>query len=116
MNIKPALFLCVCASAASVPLAAQCPDGAPPPCRTASIATRAAPPAPLSIAVLPFESRSPDSTDAYLADGMTEEIGNRLTRVNRLQVKARGLVGAQWRRTPEPFAAAPINTLPRCRS
>jgi len=56
--------------------------------------------------VLPFESRSPDSSDAYLADGMTEEIANRLTRVNRLQVKARGLVGAQWRRTPEPFAAA----------
>jgi TolB-like protein/tetratricopeptide (TPR) repeat protein len=56
--------------------------------------------------VLPFESRSPDTSEAYLADGMTEEIANRLTRVNRLQVKARGLVGAQWRRTPEPFAAA----------
>jgi serine/threonine-protein kinase len=56
--------------------------------------------------VLPFESRSPDSADAYLADGMTEEVANRLTRVNRLQVKARGLVAAQWRRTAEPFAAA----------
>lgn len=88
-------------------LSAQCPDGAPPPCRVATVAARpAAPISAFSIAVLPFESRSPDSSDAYLAAGMTEEIANRLTRVNRLQVKARGLVGAQWRRTPEPFAAA----------
>jgi TolB-like protein/Flp pilus assembly protein TadD len=73
----------------------------------ATVAARpTAPPSPLSIAVLPFESRSPDSADAYLADGMTEEVANRLTRVARLQVKARGLVGMQWRRTPEPFAAA----------
>jgi TolB-like protein/cytochrome c-type biogenesis protein CcmH/NrfG len=88
-------------------LHAQCADGTPPPCRAA--ATRPAPAAPaaaLSIAVLPFESRSPDSADAYLASGMTEEITNQLTRVGRLQVKARGLVAAQWRRTPEPFDAA----------
>jgi TolB-like protein len=85
----------------------QCPDGTPPPCRAApSVARSAAAPSPLSIAVLPFESRSPDTADAYLAEGMTEEIANRLTRVARLQVKARGLVGTQWRRTPEPFAAA----------
>jgi tetratricopeptide (TPR) repeat protein len=37
---------------------------------------------------------------------MTEEIGNRLTQLGRLQVKARGLVDAQWRRTPDPFDAA----------
>jgi len=96
-----AVPLCLCAA---VPLPSQCPDGTPPPCRGAVVAHPAPP--PLSIAVLPFESRSPDTADAYLAEGMTEEVGNRLTRVSRLQVKARGLVGAQWRRTPEPFAAA----------
>jgi TolB-like protein len=88
-------------------LLAQCPDGTPPPCRVTPTPVRtAAPPPPLSIAVLPFESRSPDTAETYLAEGMTEEVANRLTRVSRLQVKARGLVGAQWRRTPEPFAAA----------
>ncbi len=93
---------------AAVPLAAQCPDGSPPPCRSASARTTqpAAAVPPLSIAVLPFESRSPDPADAYLAEGMTEEIANQLTRVGRLQVKARGLVAAQWRRTPEAFDAA----------
>jgi len=37
---------------------------------------------------------------------MTEEIGNRLTQVGRLQVKARTLVAAQWRRTPDAFETA----------
>jgi TolB-like protein len=101
----------ITASAALASLAvtarAQCPDGTPPPCRVASARTAAAMPAPpLSIAVLPFLSRSPDSADAYLADGMTEEIANQLTHLGRLQVKARGLVAAQWRRTPDPFDAA----------
>ncbi len=83
------------------PLSAQCPDGTPPPC-----GPRPAPPAPTSVAVLPFQNRSPDSTDAYLAEAMTEEVGNRLTQLGRLHVKARGLVDAQWRRTPDPFDAA----------
>jgi TolB-like protein/Tfp pilus assembly protein PilF len=87
------------------PLLAQCPDGTPPPCNRATT-VRAAAPAPLSVAVLPFESRSPDSSDAYLADGMTDEIGNRLTQVGRLQIKPRGVVAAQWRRTPESLDAA----------
>ncbi|MEK6769069.1 MAG: hypothetical protein AABY85_08800 [Gemmatimonadota bacterium] len=87
---------------------AQCPDGSPPPCRSQPVArvASAPPPAPTSVAVLPFQNRSPDSTDAYLAEGMTEEVGNRLTQLGRLQVKARGLVEAQWRRTPDPFDAA----------
>jgi len=91
------------------PLAAQqCPDGTPPPCNlpAAAVPRPAAPPAPLSIAVLPFSSRSPDTSQAYLAEGMTDEIANQLTRVARLQVRARSLVAAQWRRTPDPFAAA----------
>ena len=85
---------------------AQCPDGTPPPCGTT--APRPAPVAapPLSVAVLPFQSRSPDSADSYLAEGTTEEVTNQLTRLGRLQVKARGLVAAQWRRTPDPFDAA----------
>lgn len=96
-------------AALSRPLAGQCPDGTQPPCRTPAVATpraAAAPPPQLSIAVLPFANRSPDTTDAYLAEGMTEEIANRLAQLGRLQVKARTLVAAQWRRTPDPFDAA----------
>ena len=53
------------------PLFAQCPDGSAPPCRVA----RPAPlPAANSVAVLYFENRSRDSSDAYLAEGLTEAI------------------------------------------
>lgn len=38
------------------------------------------------LAVLPFEDRSRDRTDAYLADGFTEEIGSRVARVPQLAV------------------------------
>ncbi len=41
---------------------------------------------PPSLAVLPFENRSRDTTDAYLAEGFTEEIGNRVARVEQLAV------------------------------
>lgn len=87
------------------PLPGQCPDGSPPPCRQPAV-VHAAPPTPTSIAVLPLENRSPDPADAYLAEGMTEEIGNQLTQLGRLQVKARTLVAAQWRRTPQAFETA----------
>jgi TolB-like protein len=83
---------------------AQCPDGTPPPCRSVS-ASRAAP-LPGSIAVLPFTNRSPDSADAYLADALPERIVGRLARVNNLHVKSATAVSAQWRRTPDPMAAA----------
>ena len=59
-----------------------------------------------SVAVLYFDNRSRDTADAYLADGLTDEITNQLTRLGRLQVKSRGLVAAQWRRTPDPLDAA----------
>jgi TolB-like protein/cytochrome c-type biogenesis protein CcmH/NrfG len=59
-----------------------------------------------SIAVLPFASRSPDTADVYLAEGMTEEVGNRLTQLGRLVVTSRGVVAAQWRRNPDALAAA----------
>ena len=84
--------------------AAQCPDGTPPPCGPQP--GRALAPHPNSIAVLPFGNRSPDTADVYLAEGMTEEVSSHLTRLSRLQVKARSLVLAQWRRTPDPFGAA----------
>jgi len=102
------LVVTLAALALARPLLAQCPDGTPPPCRSpaAARATSAPPPAPTSVAVLPLQNRSPDSADAYLAEGLTEEVGNRLTQLGRLQVKARGLVEAQWRRTPDPFDAA----------
>jgi TolB-like protein/tetratricopeptide (TPR) repeat protein len=60
----------------------------------------------MSIAVLPFENRSPDTADVYIAEGMTDEIANQLARLGRLQVRARSTVLAQWRRTPDPLDAA----------
>ncbi len=72
---------------------AQCPDGAPPPCaRSAPRAASAA----NSVAVLYFESRSGDTTDLALADGITEEITNRLSGIERLTVRSRYLV-RPWR-------------------
>ena len=87
----------------------QCPDGTPPPCRSAAAAStpaRAAPIQPGSIAVFPFSNRSPDSSDAYLADALPEQIIGRLARVQDLKVKSATAVSAQWRRTPDPMAAA----------
>jgi glyoxylase-like metal-dependent hydrolase (beta-lactamase superfamily II) len=55
----------------AIRLSAQCPDGSPPPCRAQP--TRAAPP-PNSVAVLYFDNLSPDTADAYLAEGLTEEL------------------------------------------
>lgn len=68
----------------TVPLSAQCPDGSPPPCRTT-----AARPATSSVAVLYFDNTSRDSGDAYLADGLTEEIITRLGQIDRLRVASR---------------------------
>jgi eukaryotic-like serine/threonine-protein kinase len=42
-----------------------------------------------SVAVLYFESQSPDTADLYLADGLTEEIIGRLGRIARLAVTSR---------------------------
>jgi TolB-like protein len=70
----------------AAPLPAQCPDGTPPPCgRTARTA---APPAN-SVAVLYLDNLSRDTADAFLADGLTEEIIIRLAQVPRLDVKSR---------------------------
>ncbi|HEY2804577.1 MAG TPA: hypothetical protein VGI92_01840 [Gemmatimonadales bacterium] len=68
-------------------LRAQCPDGTPPPCTRA--APRATAPSGNSVAVLAFENLSRDTGDAYIAEGLTEEITARLGQVNRLAVTSR---------------------------
>ena len=84
-----AAFLAVAASVR--PLFAQCPDGTPPPC--ASRVSRAAAPSSLnSVAVLYFENLSRDTTDAYLADGLTEDVTAKLGQVARLAVTSRAAV------------------------
>jgi TolB-like protein/Tfp pilus assembly protein PilF len=80
-------------------LAAQCPDGSPPPC-----GPRSAGPPPRSLAILYFDNLSRDSTDALLADGFTEELIVRLGRVESLQVKSRGVVQRYRGQTPDPTA------------
>jgi len=65
---------------------AQCPDGTPPPCARPA---RVAAPPPNSVAVMYFENLSRDTSDAYLADGLTDEIILRLQQVRRLEVKSR---------------------------
>lgn len=52
----------------------------------------APPPDGATVAVLYFENRSADTTDAYLADGLTEELIARLGQVERLSVKSRTAV------------------------
>jgi TolB-like protein/Tfp pilus assembly protein PilF len=74
-------------STLAAPLHAQCPDGSSPPC--ARVAARAPAPAANSVAVLYFDNLSPDTVDAFLADGLTEEIIIRLGQVQRLAVKSR---------------------------
>ena len=57
-------------------------------------------PAATSVAVLSFDNLSPDTADAYLVDGLTEEVTSRLGDVGRLQVKSRN---AARRITATPF-------------
>jgi TolB-like protein/tetratricopeptide (TPR) repeat protein len=72
------------AVALAAPLEAQCPDGSRPPCAAPRTATASAP-APNSVAVLYFDSR--DTADAFLAEGVSEEIATSLGKVPRLVVK-----------------------------
>ena len=71
--------------AGAAPLAGQCPDGSAPPCSRAAVRA----PAPNSVAVLYLDNLSRDTADAFLADGLTEEIIIRLGQVQRLEVKSR---------------------------
>ena len=78
---------------------AQCADGSPPPCRQAARL-----PAATAIAVLYFDNLSRDSSDVYLADGLTEELISRLTQVEQLQVKSRTAVARLRGRANDPAA------------
>src|SRR2546428_10034432 len=66
----------------------QCPDGSAPPCRSAAGPA----PSPTSVAVLYFDNASPDSTDDYLAEGLTEAVIAQLGEVGRISVKSRSAV------------------------
>lgn len=44
---------------------------------------------PIEIAVLPFENRTGDDDDNYVAEGITEDIINRLTATNKFNVRTR---------------------------
>jgi len=68
------------------PAVAQCPDGSPPPCGRPAHAVA---PSSNSVAVLYLDNLSRDTADAFLADGLTEEIIIRLGQVPRLEVKSR---------------------------
>jgi TolB-like protein len=81
------VVLTLAALALARPLLAQCPDGTPPPCRARPVRAAAAP-AANSVAVLYFDNLTRDSNDAYLADGLTEEIIGRLSAIERLAVKS----------------------------
>jgi len=89
----PAFLALLLGSSLPSRLFAQCPDGSPPPCRAA----RSPAPSPNSVAVLYFDNLSLDTADAYLADGLTDEIIARLGQIERLQVKSRTAV-ARYRR------------------
>jgi len=79
------LLLAVCATGN---LKGQCPDGTPPPCGARPARTAPAP-AANSVAVLYFDNLSRDTSDAYLAEGLTDEVIVRLQQVRRLEVKSR---------------------------
>lgn len=87
----PLLLLCPAFALAAVPLAAQCPDGSPPPCSRPA-ARAGAGPLSTSVAVLYFDNLSRDTNDVYLAEGLTDELITRLGQVERLQVKSRNAV------------------------
>lgn len=67
---------------------------------------RAAPARPLrqdGLAVLPFTNISPDPTDAYIADGLTEEMITVLSRIPKLLLIARTSV-IQYKSSPKPVS------------
>jgi len=55
-----------------------------------------------SVAVLQFDNLSPDSADAYLADGLTEEVISRLGKLRRLQIKRASRVAVRRVRDSVP--------------
>lgn len=88
-------------------LPAQCPDGTPPPCATSRIAAALARSG--SVAILYIQSR--DSADAYLADGLTEDVTTLLSRRAGVAVKPSSSVRLAQRRQPDAAARALGRTL-----
>jgi len=86
------------------PLVAQCPDGAPPPCRSGRAASAPAP--SNTVAVLYFDNLSRDTADAYLADGLTDEITTRLGQIERLTVTSRTTMQRYRGRVGDPQTLA----------
>jgi TolB-like protein len=89
-------------------MTAQCPDGSSPPCRAVRAALN-------SVVVLYFDNLSPDTADAYLADGLTEALLFRLGQVQRLAVKRASRVVAQRVRDSVPDYPMAIGQLLRVR-
>ncbi|HET7875015.1 MAG TPA: protein kinase, partial [Methylomirabilota bacterium] len=84
------------ALAAALVLIAVRDRAAPPPEETAAIAADSLP----RLAVLPFENLG-DSSDAYFAEGMADEVRGKLAGLPGLEVIARGS-SSQYRRTALP--------------
>ena len=82
------------------PVLGQCPDGTPPPCRSAA---RANAPPGNSIAVLTFDNLSRDTGQIYLAEGLANDISAQLGQIERLTVTSRTMV----RRLPNVAAMTP---------
>src|SRR5207249_6258526 len=75
------------------PLAAQCPDGSPPPCRVAQADPGRQPEVPPNTsAFLSFDNLSRDSAYANPADGLTVEVTLRPGQVRGLRLKPRNEV------------------------
>ena len=85
MTVPRILLLCALGAAPRL-LAAQCPDGTPPPCAVGAA------PAPRSVAVLTFDNVTRDTTAQYLAEGLADQIFTRLAQVERLTVISRSAV------------------------
>jgi len=90
--------LAVCATGN---LKGQCPDGTPPPCG-ARPARVAAAPAANTVAVMYLDNATRDTSDAYLADGLTEEITTKLGQLGRLAVTSHSTMRRYRDATPEP--------------
>ena len=78
---RVALLLLIGWAASARPAFGQCPDGSPAPCRSGG----AGPPAK-SVAVLDFDNLSHDTSDAYLSEGLAEELTSQLGQLERLRV------------------------------
>ena len=87
MPFPRAAAMLVLLTAVALPsrLAAQCPNGTPPPC------AGTAPPVH-SVAVLTFSNVTGDSASQYLAEGLADQIFTRLAQVQRLTVISRSAV------------------------